>query len=87
MRGKGQKNKAWFTGAVLFFVLIAFVIQVAVLVYDYIIQRTQDKGLIALLILIVVFILSALCTVIDIIRRRFMVEKPVECDILWKNTI
>ena len=78
MRGKGQKNKAWFTGAVLFFVLIAFVIQVAVLVYDYIIQRTQDKGLIALLILIVVFILSALCTVIDIIRRRFMVEKPVE---------
>ena len=75
---KNGRNKAWFTGAVLFFVLIAVIIQIAVLVYDYIIQRTQNKGLIALLILIVIFILSAVCTVIDVIRRRFMVEKPVE---------
>ncbi len=78
MRKNGQRRKAWFTGAILFFVFIAIVIQIAVLVYDYIIQRTQNKGLIALLILIVIFILSAICTVLDIIRRRFMVEKPVE---------
>ncbi len=78
MRKNGQRNKAWFTGAVLFFAWIAVVIQIAVLVYDYIIQRTQNKGLIALLILIVIFILAAICTVLDSIRRRFMVEKPVE---------
>ena len=75
---KKRKSSLSLAGALLFFALIAFIIQVAVLVYDYIIQRTDNKGLIAVLILIVVLILSAICTVIDYFRRKIMVERPVE---------
>lgn len=74
-----KKRKSAFSifGALMFFALIAMVIQIAVLVYDYIIQRTDNKVLIAVLILIVVFILSTVCTVADVIRRKIMVDKPV----------
>ena len=74
---KRRRSAFSFLGAFMFFVLIAFVIQIAVLVYDYIIQRTDNKGLIAILILIVILILSVICTVIDIVRRKLMVDKPV----------
>ncbi len=76
---RDQRKKSSFSlaGAFLFFVLIALVIQIAVLVYDYIIQRTSNKGLIAILILIVVIMLSAVCTIIDYLRRKFLVERPV----------
>ena len=75
---KKRKSSFSFMGALLFFALIALIIQIAVLVYDYIIQRTDNKALIAVLILIVVIILSAICTAIDVIRRKIMVDKPVE---------
>jgi len=75
---KKRKSSFSITGAFSFFALIAIVIQIAVLVYDYIIQRTDNKGLIAVLILIVVVLLSALCTIIDYFRRKITVERPVE---------
>ncbi len=75
---KKRKSRLSWLGAVMFFALIALVIQIAVLVYDYIIQRTDNKMLIALLIFIVILILSAICTVIDYFRRKIMVERPVE---------
>ena len=76
---KGAKrNNAWFSGAVIFFAVIALTIQIAVLVYDYIQERTQNNGLIAVLMLIVILMLSAICTVADIIRRKLMVERPVK---------
>ena len=76
---KGAKrNNAWLSGAVVFFAVIALTIQIAVLVYDYIQERTQNNGLIAVLMLIVILMLSAICTVADIIRRKLMVEKPVK---------
>ena len=77
---KQRKNKSGFSfvGAVLFFVLIALIIQIAVLTYDYIQKRTQDKPTIALLMLLIILMLSALCTSIDIIRRKYMVDRPVE---------
>lgn len=66
-----------FTGALLFFVCIAFIIQVAILMFQFISTRTSDKVLIAVLILVVIFVLSAICTVIDIVRRKIMVDKPL----------
>lgn len=79
MKRKGYKKSSFsIVGAVIFFLTIAIVIQIAILTYDYIIKRTQDKGLIALLILIVVLVLAAVCTVADYIRRKIMVDKPVE---------
>lgn len=82
MKTKDYK-KSHFTifGAISFFVLMAFVMQIAILAYDYICQRTDDKGLIAVLILILIIILASFCTVCDFIRRKIMVDKPV-ADIL-----
>ncbi len=76
MKGK-QRRSGWLTGALIFFALIAFIIQLAVLLFDYIEERTDSKGLIALLMLVIILILAALCTLIDYIRRRQTVEKPL----------
>ncbi len=68
-------------GAALFFISIAFAIQIAVLVYERIRIRTDDKALIAVLLLIVILILSTVCVVIDWFRRKITVERPTN-DIL-----
>ncbi len=60
-----------------YFVPIAFIIQIAVLVFDYIESKTTDIGLIAILILIVIIILAFIVTIIDAIRRKFMVYRPL----------
>jgi signal transduction histidine kinase len=52
--------------------------QVAILVFDYIEDRTSNKGLIAVLVLVLIFILSTVCTLIDFFRRKIMVDKPVK---------
>lgn len=72
-----KKSKLSVFGATSFFILIAFVMQIAILVYDYICQWTDDKGLIAILILILITILAAFCTLCDFIRRKIMVDVPV----------
>lgn len=77
-KGKGAQRNGWLSGALIFFVLIAAIIQIAVLIFDYIAERTQNKGVIALLMLAVILILATFCTVIDIVRRKRTVQKPVE---------
>ena len=67
-----------YAGVIIFFVTIAIIIQIAVLIYDYIIQRTTDKALIAVLMLGVIAILAVICTVIDVIRRKITIDKPVK---------
>ncbi len=75
---KESRRNGWLVGAGFFFLLVAFIIQMAVLIFDYIEDRTQNKGLISLLMLTVILILAVICTVIDCIRRKFTVEKPVK---------
>ena len=78
MTTKGYKKSSISPfGAISFFVLIAFVMQMAILAYDYICQRTENTALIAVLILILVFILASFCTVFDYIRRKIMIDRPV----------
>lgn len=76
---KSNKNRAskinWI-GAISFFVLIAVVMQMAILCYDYITKRTSNLSLIAILILIEIIILATFCTVIDWLRRKIMVDRP-----------
>ena len=67
-----------YAGVIIFFITIALIIQIAVLIYDYIIQRTTDKALIAVLMLGVIAILAVLCTVVDVIRRRITIDRPVK---------
>ena len=77
MKKRGARGSFKFSGIFSFFALIAIIIQIAVLVYDYIIQKTQDNALIALLMLIVIILLSAICTIMDTLRRKFTIERPV----------
>lgn len=77
MKNKLKKSSFSIVSALSFFALIAFIMQVAILVYDYIIQRTDNKNIIAILILIMIIILSVAVTVFDLIRRKIMVERPV----------
>lgn len=65
-------------GAISFFALIAVIMQMAILVYDYIRQKTDNISLIAILILIEILILSAFCTVFDFIRRKLTVDRPTK---------
>lgn len=72
--GRGFK----YSGTLLFFLLIAAVVQIAVLVYDYIAGLTSNNSLIALLMLAVILLISIACTAIDVFRRKIMVDKPVD---------
>lgn len=79
MKKNKNKNTGFsFVGAVLFFILIAFVMQIAILVYEHIRKRTDNNALIAVLILAVILVLSALCVIVDLIRRKYTVEKPTQ---------
>ena len=69
---------------VIFFLLIAFVITCCMLLFLYTMQASveisfTEKGIqtAAALTMGNVFLLSLLCTVIDAVRRRFTVERPV----------
>ena len=78
MKRQPKKSSFSIIGALSFFALIAFIMQVAILVYDYIIQRTVNKNIIAILILIMIIMLSVVVTVIDVARRKITVERPVK---------
>lgn len=67
-----------FSGAITFFILIALTMQFAILLYEYICKRTTSIPLLAVLILIEIIIISAFCTFIDWIRRKFTVERPTK---------
>ncbi len=75
---KSRASKINWVGVISFFVLIAIIMQIAILCYDFIIQKTSNISLIALLILIEIIILSTFCTVFDWIRRKIMVDKPTQ---------
>lgn len=72
-----MKKKGNLTGIVFFFIWTTVVIETAVLIYDAVASRTQDRRWIALIMFAVIVVLSAICTLIDAIRRRVMVDKPV----------
>ena len=77
---KKKTTAAGFTwsGAIWFFILIAVIMQMAILVYDFITKKTSNISLIAVLILIEIIILSTICTIFDWIRRKIMVERPTQ---------
>lgn len=79
MKKRKVKNVGFsFGGAVVFFICIALIMQIAIFTYDYICDRTNDNGLIAILILILILLLSTFCTIVDWIRRKLTVDKPTQ---------
>ncbi len=77
-KNKARSSSINWVGVVSFFVLIAFIMQMAILCYDYITEKTSNLSLIALLILIEILILASICTVFDWVRRKIMVDRPTK---------
>lgn len=74
-----KKSGFSFWGALFFFLTIALTVTVAVMLYGYVDEKSGgDRATISLVMFLVIIFLSLLCTVIDIFRRRFMVDTPVE---------
>ena len=78
MKNKKTRSSLNWVGVISFFVLIAFVMQMAILCYDYIREKTSNLSLIALLILVEIIIFATFCTIIDLIRRKIMVDRPTK---------
>lgn len=75
-----KRNKKKFGsvfGAILFFISISVVVSVAVIVLEFVNKRTDNKTVIAVVMLTAIIILALVATIIDYIRRKFTVDKPV----------
>lgn len=70
-------GKTLIIGYIFFFLLVALIITCAVLIYSVIRDKVSSDGIISVIMLVVVFVLAALCTLFDYVRRRIMVDKPV----------
>ena len=68
---------AAFTGGAVFLVTIAAVVTLTLFAYAFLSERNLSKGGMAAAMFAVVLFLSLVCTAIDAVRRKVMVEKPV----------
>ena len=77
---KTNKNSSTFSlpGYILFLIPLTLSISLGIVIYELLSQKTESIGMIALFLLIYILISTfAYCT-LDIIRRRIMIDKPVE---------
>ncbi len=70
---------------IMFFLLMAFIITCCIMLFTEMLRNSagfvlteENTRQAAILTLLNVILLSAVCTVIDIVRRKFMVERPVK---------
>ncbi|MGN0823928.1 MAG: ATP-binding protein [Candidatus Coproplasma sp.] len=74
---KNKKKIRSLTGAILFFISISIVVSVAVIVLELVSKYTENKTVVAVVMLIAIIFLSLIATVIDYFRRKITVDKPV----------
>lgn len=76
---KRKKKYSTVTGAIVLFITIAAFVSIAIGVYVAVENASNgNKAVIAGVMLSVILILSAACTAIDFLRRKFTVDKPVQ---------
>ncbi|MDE6505531.1 MAG: HAMP domain-containing histidine kinase [Clostridia bacterium] len=76
-----EKNsrRASVIGTLLFFITIGVIVSSAIVIYDAVEDACDgNRAVIAGVILAVIIVLSAVCTIIDVIRRRLTIDKPVQ---------
>ena len=85
MDAKRQKRRAFWGLFGIFFLLIAFVLTSSMFLFMTFLERdsefhftTQNIGLAALVTFGNVFLLSLICTLVDTLRRKHTVERPVK---------
>ena len=77
MKRKNARFSFW--GAAIFFLTNAFTVTIAMLFYGVVNEKTNgDLPTIAIVLFLVIVFLSLIWTTIDLIRRRIMIDKPVE---------
>ena len=78
MKGKGGKSSA-FWGYVLFFIVIAVIITLAIPIFDYARQKSGgDRAVLSVVMMLVIVFLAGLGVLVDVIRRKLTYEKPLE---------
>ena len=74
-----SKRRKFFevSGMISFSLLFALIIQIAVLTFDFLEDRV-DVGVISVAMLIIIFFLATVASVIDAVRRKITVDRPVK---------
>ncbi|MDE6676776.1 MAG: HAMP domain-containing histidine kinase [Clostridia bacterium] len=77
-----MRKKKWgstFVGAAILFGTVAVFVSIGIGVYVAVESACNgNKGIIAGVMLSVILVLAAICTLIDYLRRRYMIDKPVQ---------
>lgn len=78
MRSQPKKKTSSWAGYVIFFLTIAVTVGVALTIF-VVVNRNSDgnSAVIAFTMLAVIVVISLLCTGIDIVRRKIMIDAPV----------
>lgn len=74
---KRERSGNAFLGYLGFFVMTAITVTAAVLIYGAVSEAVEDRAIIAVVMLAVVCGLALLCTLIDMVRRRLLVDRRV----------
>lgn len=76
---KRRNARFSFAGALIFFVTLAATISATILIYDRAVERYGDnRTAIAMIVLLLIVFFTTAYTLTDLLRRRIMVDRPVE---------
>lgn len=79
MKKTQKQNHANFWGYVIFFLTISVVVTIALSAFVAVNRASDgDQGVITAAMFLVIVFISAACTLADMLRRKVMVEKPVD---------
>ena len=73
-----NKRLTTFFGAIIFFITVASIVTIALSVYVFVSNHSGGKGVVTVVMLLTIMFLALIATVIDLIRRRITVDRPVE---------
>ena len=71
-----RKFKSTVMGYIFFFLTVTVLVSISILIYSTI--QEKDTTIVALLILLFIAFSALVCTVIDVIRRKVMIENPLK---------
>lgn len=78
MKRVKEKSGFTFSGYVLFFITLAVTVSIAVVIFAALKDKGFSSGFIALYLLLYLFFSTFVFCLIDLIRRKIMVDSPAE---------
>ena len=79
MRNTPRKKTSSLSGYLIFFATIAGTVTVALTLFMLIYRKTEgDTAVLAVSMLAIILAISAICTGADLLRRKIMIDRPVE---------